>query len=163
MAVKQHYIMNTKIISAVIVTAILFIGCSKKPTSTSPPATTSTIASADVDQFLATDWSARPLFPSGSPMNLSEEQFDALPIADEQAKSGELISQLATLKTSGVAVIGAGEKAASNGDVAEARKCFMSVKQCGEALDTTNYTKLVRLVGHALNKKADAELAKIGS
>src|ERR1035441_3355763 len=142
--------MNTKVISAVIVASVLFIGCSKKST----PATSSDV----VSKFVATDWSARPLFPASSVLNLSEDQFKALPIADEQAKSSEMISQLAAVRKSAAAGFEAGGRAAASGDVGRARKCFMSGKQCGKALDSTNCLDLVRLVGQGFEKRADAGL-----
>jgi hypothetical protein len=73
------------------------------------------------------------------------------------------MSQLADLKKSAVAVLQAGDKAAASGDVAQAQRYFMSVKQCGEALNSTNCLDLVRLVGKSFEKKASVELAKIGS
>jgi hypothetical protein len=170
MEINHPTTMNAKAIGTVIVAAILFIGCSKKAVST-PGSTVaaSTTNSEVVTKFLATDWSARPLFPSGSVLNLSEGQFRSLATATEQTNSNPVMiselemSQLADLKKSAMAVIEAGNKAEASGDVAQAREYFMSVKQCGEALDNTNCLDLVRLVGRAFEKKAGAELAKIGS
>ena len=145
--------MNIKIISAVMVGSILLAACTKKPVSTDD--------STAVVQFIATDWSARPIFASGSVLNLSEEQFQALSSADEQAKSGEMMSQIDSLKQEAAAVAQAGREAAAKGDIAQARKCFTSLKQCGVALDSTNNLDIVQLVGQGFEKRADAELAKI--
>jgi flagellar hook assembly protein FlgD len=95
-------------------------------------------------------------------LNLSEDQFNAFSDAENQAKSAELISQLASLKQVARAVIQTGEDAAAKGDTAQARKCFTSLEQCGAAMNTTNSGHLVQLVGQAFQKRAKSELAKIG-
>jgi hypothetical protein len=118
--------------------------------------------SAAVSGFLAADWSAHPLFASDSALSLSENQLDALPLAELQAKSGEVVSQLDSLKGLARAVIQAGDDAVAKGDTTQARKCFTAVQQCGEALDSTNCLRLAQFVGQALKKRAQSELAKIG-
>ncbi len=118
--------------------------------------------STAVSSFLEADWSARPLFASGSTLNLSEDQFKALPAADRQAKSGEMMSQLDSVKKLAAAVAQAGREAASKGDTPQARKCFASLKQCGTALDSPDRLRIVQLVGQAFKKMADTELAKVG-
>jgi RNA polymerase sigma factor (sigma-70 family) len=117
---------------------------------------------AAVSNFLAADLSDRPLFASDSALSLSENQLDALPLADLQAKSGEVASQLDSLKGLARAVIQDGDDAVAKGDTAQARKCFTAVQQCGEALDSTNCPRLAQFVGQALKKRAQSELAKIG-
>lgn len=117
---------------------------------------------AAVSSFLAADWSARPLFATGSPLNLSEAQFKALSETERQAKSTELLSQIASLKQMMQAVAQAGQDAASKGDPSQARKYFTAIKQCGTALESSDFTQLVQLVGKAFVKKANAELAKVG-
>ena len=115
-----------------------------------------------VSSFLAADWSARPLFAAASTLGLSEAQFRALSDSDRQARSGEMMTQLDSLKKLASAVAGAGRDAASKGDVALARKYFTSLKECGTALDSPDCLDLVRLVGRSFKKLADTELAKIG-
>ena len=53
-----------------------------------------------------------------------------------------------------------GKDAASKGDIAQARKCFASLKQCGTALDSPDYTLIVRQIGQAIQKLADKDLAQ---
>jgi hypothetical protein len=112
--------------------------------------------------FVETDWSSGPLFAPNSTLSLSEDQFKALSNADRQAQSGEMMSQLNSLKKLAAAVAQAGRDAASKGDTAQARKYFNSLKQCGTALDNADRLRVVQLVGQALKKMADAELAKVG-
>jgi hypothetical protein len=118
--------------------------------------------STAISSFLAIDWSARPLFAPDSTLSLSEGQLKALSDADRQARSSEMMSQISSLKQLAAAVAQAGRDAASKGDSAQARKCFMSLKQCGTALDSADNLLMVQLVGQACKKMADTELAKIG-
>jgi hypothetical protein len=167
--------MKTTVINAALAVSVLTIGCGKK---TSPPSSTSAVAapvaqaamtawqqgdkSGAVTSFVETDWSHGPLFAANSTLSLSEDQFKALSNADRQAKSGEMISQLDSLKKLAAAVAQAGRDAASKGDTAQARKYFTSLKQCGTALDRPDCLRIVQLVGQALKKMADTELTKIG-
>ena len=118
--------------------------------------------SAAISSFLAADWSARPLFASDSVLSLTEDQFKSLSDADRQAKSGEMTKQLDSLKRLAAAVAQAGRDAASNGDTAQAQKCFTSLKQCGAALSSPDCLGLVQLVGKAFSRMADTGLAKMG-
>jgi hypothetical protein len=175
--------MKNTIITAVMAAAILVAGCGKKSSTSSatpPPAQAEAAASsspvsqaalaawqigdgaAAVSSFIAADWSARPLFAAGSALSLSEDQFKELSYAGRQAKSGEMAAQLDSLKRLAATVAQAGRDAASKGDAAQARKYFTSLKQCGKALDSADYSSLVQIVGQSLQKKADAELAMIG-
>jgi len=163
---------------------ILLVGCDKPKTSSGtqpspakeqPSATASApVAQAAVSawrrgdkataisSFLAAEWTARPLFASDSPLNLAEDQFKSLSDADRQAKSGEMMKQLDSLKQLAAAVAQAGRDAAAKGDTAQAGIYFTSLKQCGTALGSPDRLTLVQLVGKSLNKLADTELAKIG-
>jgi hypothetical protein len=118
--------------------------------------------STAVSRFLAVDWSARPLFASGSALNLSEDQFKSLSEADYHAKSREMLSQLSSLKELANAVGEAGHDAIKKGDATKARKCYMSLKQFGTALDTPAYPQITRLVGQGYRKMADKQMATIG-
>jgi len=117
---------------------------------------------AAVSNFLAADWSARPLFAGGSTLSLSEAQFKALSDADRQAKSTEMTAQLGSLKQLAAAVAQAGLDAAAKGDASQARKDFRSLKQFGAALDSLDHMLLVQLVGKGIEKRGDTELGKIG-
>jgi major membrane immunogen (membrane-anchored lipoprotein) len=176
--------MNNVIITGVIAASIFLAGCGKKNGSSgSSDSTTKALAEAApsstvtqqaltaweqgdkstaIDNFLETDWSARPLFASGSTLNLSEDQFKSLSDAERQMKSSELSAQFNSLRELTAVVLQAGHDAASKGDTAQARKCFTSLKQCGTVLGGSDHLQLVQLFGQSLKQKAEAELAKIG-
>jgi hypothetical protein len=175
--------MKIQTISAIMAACSILAGCGKKNTSSEPspsppkdqtsavsaiPVAQATVAaweqgdrSAAVSRFLEADWSARPLFPPGSPLSLSEDQFKSLSNAARQAKSNEMMPQIAALKAVGAAVAQAGRDAAAKGDAAQARKHFTSLRQCGTALDSPECLLMIQLVGKAFKKMADAELTKI--
>lgn len=118
--------------------------------------------STAVSRFLEADWSARPLFAAGMALSLSEGQFKALPDADRQLKSSQMMAQVELMKQMASAVAQAGREAAAKGDAAQARKCFTSLKQFGMALDSPDRLRLVQMVGQVSKKMADTELAKMG-
>lgn len=167
--------MKTITITTVLTISLLLAGCGKKA---GPPSSNASAAvpvaqpsmtawqqgdkSAAISTFVETDWSSGPLFAANSTLSLSEDQFKALSNADRQAQSGEMMSQLDSLKKLAAAVAQAGRDAASKGDTAQARKYFTALKQCGTTLDNANRLLMVQLVGQALKKMADAELAKVG-
>lgn len=164
-----------------MVAAILVAGCGKKSPSSSttpPPAQAASASSSPVAQvalsawqqgdkptavttFVALDWSSRPLFAPDSVLNLSEKQFNSFSEVENNSKSSELVAQLASLKELARAVVETGHAAATKGDTAQARKCFTSLEQCGNALETSSL-RLVKLVGQAFQKLAKNELAKFG-
>lgn len=116
---------------------------------------------AAVSSFVSADWSARPLFAADSALSLSEGQFKALSDTDRQARHGEIMAQLESFKRLAAAVAQAGRDAAVNGDTAAARNDFIALKACGTALESPKCLTLVQMVGQALKKRADMELAKI--
>ena len=167
--------MKTITIPAVFTVSLLLAGCGKKA---GPPGSTASAAApiaqpsmkawqqgdkcAAISTFVETDWSSGPLFAANSTLSLSEDQFKALSNADRQAQSGEMMSQLDSLKRLAAAVAQAGRDAASKGDTAQARKYLTALRQCGTALDNADRLRMVQLVGQALKRMADAELAKVG-
>ena len=166
--------MKTTTISAILTVSLLLAGCGKKTTppsstpSTAAPVTESAMTAWQqgdtpkaVSSFVESDWSRRPLFAASSTLSLTEDQFKALSDAERQAKSGEMMSQLDSVKKLAAAVAQAGRDADSKGDTALARKHFTSLKQCGTALDSADCLSLVQLVGKGFKKTADTELAKI--
>jgi hypothetical protein len=142
------------------------MGCTKKSEST--PVMQSILTawqqgdqSAAIRRFVATDWSARPLFANGSTLSLSEAQFQALPAAEQDAKSKDIVAQTSVMRELAKAVVQAGRDAAGKNDVAQARKYFTSVKQYGAALDNPDSLKIVELVGRAIKQLAESELSKL--
>jgi major membrane immunogen (membrane-anchored lipoprotein) len=173
--------MKNAIITGVMAATILMAGCGKKSPSSSatpPPSQPGAASSSPVAQsaltawqhgdkdtavssFLAADWSVRPLFVGDSTLTLTEGQFKALSDSDREAKSRDMMSQIASLKQLAQAVAQAGLDAASKGDAPQARKDFTSLKQFGAALVSSDYMLLVQLVGKGIEKRGDTELAKI--
>ena len=167
--------MNKTTIIAVITVSLLAAGCGKKANPAAPtPSAAAAVAqpamtawqqgdkSTAVSSFVDIDWAKRPLFESGSVLALTEKQFKALSNTERQTKSAELTAQLDALKQLVAAVAQAGRDAAAKGDTAQARKCFSALKQCGAALESPDCLSLVQLVGKAVQRMGDAELAKLG-
>jgi hypothetical protein len=117
--------------------------------------------STAVNRFVEANWSARPLFAPGTIFSLSESQFTALSSSDRNTKANDAINQVGELKQLARAVAQAGRDAAMKNDSAQARKCFNSLKQCGEALDGPDSLLLARQLGKALKTMAGEELEKI--
>jgi hypothetical protein len=169
--------MKTTSTTAVLAALLLFTACSRKAERSGPTASAAMpIAqpamtawqqgdnSKAISRFVQANWSTLPLFAANSTLSLSEEEFQALSNSDRQARSREMMSQLDVFKKLAAAVAQAGRDAAAKGDTAQARKYFTSLKRCGMALDQPGCLRLrvVQLVGQALEKMADAELAKVG-
>jgi hypothetical protein len=114
-----------------------------------------------IDGFVAADWKARPLFAADSVLSLSEAQFAGTPRSDIEAKGREMFAQITPLKQLASAVAQAGADAAARNNIAQAIKYFNALKECGQALDNPDSLKLLRLVGVAMEKRADTELAKL--
>lgn len=154
-------------LTGVLIATILIAACGKKPSSDSTTASTAQtkVASfqaltvwqqgnkaAAVSNFLATDWSAQPLFAAGSVFSLSETQFMALSIAERKGKNDEMLSQLQSLRKLAQAVEQAGRDAAATSDNVQARKYYESLRQCGVALDGQEYTFMLQQIGQAIEK-----------
>jgi len=145
--------------------AILLAGCSKKGATPVAQATITAWQEGDtaraISNFVAADWSARPLFASDSTLNLTADQVRLFSDADSKKKAKELGLQLDLLKKLAEAITQAGTNSAAHGDFAQARKCFVSLGQFGTAMSDPEHVKLVQMVGMTIKKKADIELAKI--
>jgi hypothetical protein len=115
-----------------------------------------------ISNFLAADWSARPLFAAGSILSLSESDYVALSDSARQNTSAEMIGRLNSLKQMAAAVSQGGRDAAAKGDTAEVRKYFTSLKDCGTALAGPQSLSLVQIVGRAFEKMGDSDLAGVG-
>lgn len=179
---RSAFFMKDTTIIVIMGAALLIAGCGKKSSdsSTTPPSTQTDAApsapaaqlvltawqngdtSAAVSNFLAADWSARPLFAADSPLSLSESQFKALSDAERAAQSKDMMAEVTSLKQMAQAVVKAGQNAVSQGDAVQARKYFTSLQQCGTALQSPDCLQLVQLVGKAFVKMSETELAKIG-
>jgi hypothetical protein len=179
------HIMKYAIFTGAFIATILMTGCGKKPSTSSDSTTTSISAipstaktgvasfqaltiweqgdkDAAISNFVATDWSARPLFPAGSIFSLSETQFMALSIAERKGKNDEMASQLPSLRRLAQAVEQAGRDAAANSDKVQARKYYESLRQCGVALDSQEHMLVLQRIGQAIQKLGDKNLEQIG-
>jgi PBP1b-binding outer membrane lipoprotein LpoB len=174
--------MKNAIIIGVIATTFLLAGCGKKNVSSvgSAPSTTSqTNASSSpilpaltaweqddkataVSSFLAADWNVDASLMADSTLNLRNDQFKSLTDAQYQSKSVQLTAQLQNLRGLATAVEQAGRDAALKGDTTQAPKCFMSLKQCSIGWDNAENLQIVQLVGQAMRKMSEKDLAKIG-
>ena len=149
----------------VVMAGIGLVGCGRKSSSTAVlPRILTKWKQGDkngaIEQFVGTDWSARPLFDPASPMSLSEKQFQALSTADASSKLNDLMPQIKDLRELANGVIQAGKDAAKNQDKAKAKKYFTAVSQYGAAIDSPETLLIVQLVGRAIKKIGDEELAK---
>ena len=117
---------------------------------------------SSVQKFVETDWTARPLFAPGSTLGLPEAKFKTLSAAEREAKFTEVVPQTTALKALARAVIQAGREAAAKKDAVQARKCFVSLRQCGEALDTLETLTSVKFIGQGMKRMAETELTKLG-
>ena len=146
--------------------AILLAGCGKKGATPVAQATITAWQEGDtagaVSNFVAADWSARPLFASDSTLSITEAQVRLLSAADSKTKAKDLGLQLDLLKKLAAAVIQAGTNSAAHGDFAQARKYFVSLEQFGTAMNDPAHVKLVQLVGMSIKQRANSELTKIG-
>ncbi|MEJ0090886.1 MAG: hypothetical protein WDM80_14235 [Limisphaerales bacterium] len=166
--------MKSAIIAGIMVVAILLTGCGKKSSSATTltaqpeiilePALTawqSGDKTTATSNFLAMDWNSAPSSAPSSTLSISEVQFKTLSNADRQAKSLKMTAQLQSLRDLASSVEEAGRDAVLKGDMAQARKCFTSLKQCGTALDNPDYLQIVQLTGQAMKKMSDKDMAKI--
>jgi hypothetical protein len=170
--------MKYLIMAGVIAATILLVGCGKKNSSSESSATLSSLPalqpalkawlsgdkSTAITDFLALDWSARPLFEVGSPLSRSDDQMHAVRArseADYHTESYAITTQLAYLKQLAALVRDAGFDAVSKGDAAQAQKYFTSLKQFGTALDRPDYTLIVQFTGRAYEQYADTGMQKI--
>ena len=167
--------MKRAILNAAITACLAIAGCSKQTAPPGPAAATNAPAAqpamaawqqgdtaAAVSRFVQSDWTRQPLFASDSTLSLSEDQFKGLSAAERESRSTELTSQVEAFRKLASAVADAGRDAAAKGDTALARKYFTSLQQCGTALQSSNCLAIIQLVGKAIKRTGDTELAKIG-
>jgi hypothetical protein len=172
--------MKTKTIAGVISISIFLAGCGKSadsapasPAASPSPSTVTATGSASaavsspaleawgkgdksaaVDDFVGADWNARPLFPAGSKLALTD--------AERTGSQADMSATLNALRELVKAVMQAGRDAASKGDIDRASKCFTAVKACGTAFDKQeNLVMLIRL-GQSFQRDADRELRGLG-
>jgi hypothetical protein len=72
-----------------------------------------------------------------------------------------MVLQVESLKQLAATVAQAGKDAAAKGDVAQARKHFVALRECGAALDASDSLALLRLIGQGMKKRAETEMSKL--
>jgi hypothetical protein len=166
---------------AVLTVLLLSVGCSEPANSpvSGPPANSLAVSlppppaelalqawgkrdvATAIETFTDTDWSTPPLFAVGSALNLTQQEFLALPVAERATAEKSVLSHMKTLKRLALAVAEAGRDEALQGHVADARKRFSAMGRCGAALDRPDCLLLVQPLGKLLEKTARDELAKL--
>jgi hypothetical protein len=160
---------KTSIAAAIM--GLFLVGCTKQTppvVSTKAPVAQPAMTAwqqgdtaAAISNFVQTDWTQRPLFASDSTLSLTEDQFKALSAAERESRATEL-TRVDAFRQLAKAVAEAGRDAAAKGDTTQARKYFASLQQCGTALGDSNCLAIVQLVGKAVKKIGDTEMAKVG-
>lgn len=117
---------------------------------------------AAIAAFLDADWNARPIFPTGMALGLTDAQMKGLPDADRQLKTNEMFAQLGMVQQLVTAVSDAAQDAVSKGDTARARQCYLALKQFGTALDNPANEPHVQHLGLVAKNMAKLGLAKLG-
>lgn len=125
-----------------------------------------------VEKFVRVDWTRRPLFPADSLLNLSEEQFKekilairqaarpgTVPLSkEEQELADKLMNEIRTLKELVRAVADEAKAAAARGDRSTAQRYYTAIRNCGQALQSQEFTQMVQLAGKGFVKLADEGL-----
>lgn len=104
-----------------------------------------------VAKFLAVDFSKRPLFPTGSVLNMTEAEFIALPSAARDKMSKAMLDDIQTIKL----IAGRVKELAKT--PAKSAPCLSQLKAAGEAFDRPGGLALLKLVGQAFKKMAAAQ------
>lgn len=116
---------------------------------------------AAVRDFVNADWSARPLFTTGSSLNLSEAQFEAIPQAEREKNHEDVSGVINALRQTATATVRAAHEAAAKGDKETARKYLEAVKNCGQALDKPDRLNVLIILGQSMQRDADRELSHL--
>ncbi len=159
--------LNTMALTMLAMTMIAFSGSpalasdtTQKPTADKPA--TATMAevmklwregkqSDAVAKFLAVDFSKRPLFPTGSVLNMTEAEFSGLPGAARDKMSKAMFDDIQTIK------LIAGQVKELAKTPAKSAPCLSQLKAAGEAFDRPDGLALLKLVGQAFKKMAAAK------
>lgn len=103
-------------------------------------------------EFVAVDFTQRPLFPKGSVLAYSETEFMALPRAVNEKIHPQILSEIRPLKGLALHVKEASVAAQNQGDKAKADKYLLQLQRCGEALDHPNSLALLQVVGKGFKR-----------
>lgn len=105
-----------------------------------------------LEQFMAVDFSRRPLFPKGSVLAYSEREYMALPRAVNEKLQPEVLAQMGPLKTLATHVKDSAQAARARGDTARADACLAQLRRCGDALVHKDSLAILQAVGRAFQR-----------
>lgn len=117
---------------------------------------------AAINAFVQANWNARPIFPAGMAVGLTDAQLQGLPDVDRQLKTNEMEAQVGLIGDLVTAVSNAAQDAVSNGDAARAKECYLALRRFGTALDNPANLPQVKHVGQVAKNMAKLGLAKLG-
>lgn len=109
---------------------------------------------AALKEFVAVDFTQRPLFPKGSVLAYSEKEFMALPRAVNEKIHPQILSEIRPLKGLALHVKEASVAARNQGDKGKADKYLLQLKRCGEALGHPDSLALLRTFEKAFTRLA---------
>jgi hypothetical protein len=95
-------------------------------------------------EFVAVDFTQRPLFPKGSVLAYSEKEFMALPRAVSEKIAPQILTEIRPLKGLALHVKEAAVTAQTQGDQGKADKYLLQLKRCGEALGHPDSLAILR-------------------
>ena len=102
-----------------------------------------------IQEFLAIDWTKGDHFSEGSALGLSEQEFMALPMAEQQAKMAEITPATSTIRALSKAALG--EAKASN--IPE--RHYKAVEELGKMLTGEDRLAIIQSLGKAILKAVE--------
>lgn len=105
-------------------------------------------------QFLAVDFTQRPLFPKGSVLNYSEAEFMKLPRAVNEKLQTQLLAEVKPLGGLIRHAKSAAEAAKARGDGAQRAEVLKQIKLCGQALEHPDSLALLKAMGRMATRIA---------
>ena len=112
--------------------------------------------------FLAIAWEQPLHFSPDSVWALSEKDFAALPESKRTEIQQQAMDIARTTRDLAQHVAGLGQADLTKKDFAAAEKCFRAVSDCGKAVSKLDTLMLLKMVGNAIQKLGDKELATLG-
>lgn len=95
-------------------------------------------------EFVAVDFTQRPLFPKGSVLAYSETEFVALPRAVSEKIGPQILAEIRPLKGLALHVKEAAVAAQDQGEQGKADKYLLQLKRCGQALGHPDSLAILR-------------------
>jgi hypothetical protein len=115
-----------------------------------------------VEVFLAIAWEQPLHFSPDSVWLLSEKDFAAMPESKRTEMQQQAMDVAQTTKELARYVTGLGQADLAKKDFAAAERCFRAVSGCGKAVSKLDALMLLKMVGNAIQRLGDKELAALG-